>query len=252
MLIRFAALLAALLTLAPAGPAAVLTVSAAISLTDALEEAGSLYRSASGDEVRFNFGGSNVLARQIVNGAPVDVFISADEAQMKVVEAAGGVLAGSRVDLLGNTLAVVVAQSGTSIKDAEGLAGAGVKRIALGAPEAVPAGVYARQYLPAAGIWERVAPRVVPVANVRAALTAVETATVDAAIVYESDVRAASRSRLAFLIQGAHSPRIVYPAAVLARSANRDAAARFLTFLRGAQASAIFKRFHFIPIAGQR
>src|SRR4051812_46265512 len=106
MWVRFAALLAALLTLAPARPAAILTVSAAISLTDALEEAGRLHRTAGGDDVRFNFGGSNVLARQIVNGAPVDVFISADEAQMKLVEAAGELLPGSRVDLLGNTLAV--------------------------------------------------------------------------------------------------------------------------------------------------
>ena len=116
-----------------------LTVSAAISLTDALEEAGRAYRAAGGGEVRFNFGGSNVLARQILNGAPVDLFVSADEAQMKLIEAAGAIASDSRVDLLGNKLAVVLSSSAPAVKDAEGLAQPGIRRMPRS--DAVPAGV---------------------------------------------------------------------------------------------------------------
>jgi molybdate transport system substrate-binding protein len=236
---------------ASAAPAA-LTVSAAISLTDALEEVSRAYRAAGGGEVRFNFGGSNVLARQIVNGAPVDLFISADEAQMKLVDTSGAVASGTRVDLLGNKLAVVLSSSAPAITDAEGLAQPAIRRLALGDPEAVPAGVYAKQYLQSAGVWDRLAARVVPVANVRAALTAAETGNVDAAIVYESDVSSAAKTRVAFVVSGASAPRIVYPAAVLARSKNRAEADRFLAFLRGKEASAIFRRFRFEPTAGAR
>src|SRR5262245_5338906 len=100
-----------LCTLASQGAAAraPITVSAATSLTDVLDAVARAYRAGGGGEVRFNFGGSNTLARQIVNGAPADLFISADEAQMDVVQKAGLVAAGSRVDLVSNQLAVVAA-----------------------------------------------------------------------------------------------------------------------------------------------
>jgi molybdate transport system substrate-binding protein len=236
----------------PQKSAAVVTVSAAISLTDALEEAGRAYRASGAGDVRFNFAGSNVLARQILSGAPVDVFVSADEAQMQLIEAAGAVAPGTRVDLLGNHLAVVLSSSAPSVTSAEGLAQAAIRRIALGDPEAVPAGVYAKQYLKAAGVWDRLAARVVPVANVRAALTATETGSVDAAIVYASDLSAVTRARLAFVVTGPAAPRIVYPAAILARSKNRVEAERFLAFLKGPDAGAVFKRYRFEPLAVAR
>src|SRR6478609_1027980 len=198
----------------PQAPA-VITVSAAISLTDALDEIGRAYRASGGPEVRFNVAGSNVLARQIVNGAPVDLFVSADETQMTVVEQAGGVAPGTRVDLLRNQLAVVVPAAGPAIAAIEALAQPAIRRLALGDPEAVPAGVYAKQYLQAVGLWTALSSRVVPVVNVRAALTAVETGSADAAIVYRSDVTAANRARLAFVVSGDKAPRIVYPAAIV-------------------------------------
>ena len=228
------------------------TVSAAISLTEVLEEAARVFSAAGGPEVRFNFAGSNVLARQITSGAPVDLFISADEAQMAVVEAAGLVAEGTRVDLLGNHLAVVLSASAPGVTSAADLAQPGIRRIALGDPAAVPAGAYARQYLEKAGVWEKVAAKVVPVANVRAALTAAQTATADAAIVYESDLAAASRVRLAFVVSGADAPAIVYPAAIIARSKNRAAADRFLLFLRSPAAAALFTKYRFEPHATVR
>jgi len=227
-----------------------LTVSAAISLTDALEEAGRAYRASGGGEVRFNFAGSNVLARQIVNGAPVDLFISADEAQMQLAADAGSIAAGTRVDLLRNRLAVVVSSSAPPIEKIQDLIQPAFRRIALGDPQAVPAGVYAKAYLQAVNLWSPLASRIVPVANVRAALTAVETGSADAAILYRSDLNAASRARLAFVVSGAGAPRIIYPAAVVQGSRQRAEAERFLAFLRGAQAAAIFTRYGFEPFPG--
>ena len=243
-------LLWALLPPGPAPPAP-LVVSAAISLTDALEEAGRAWTAAGGGMVRFNFAGSNVLARQIVAGAPVDVFISADEAQMQVALAAGAIVPETKVDLFGNRLAVVTAAGAPAIRTVQDLTQPGVKRIAIGDPQAVPAGVYAKQFLQRAGVWDALAGRIVPVAHVRAALSAVETGSADAAIVYQSDVRDGGAARIAFLVTGPLAPRIVYPGAVVRRSKDRAAAARFLAFLGGSEAGAIVRRYRFEPMPGR-
>lgn len=228
-----------------------LTVSAAISLTDSLEAVAKAYASSGGGPVRFNFAGSNVLARQLVNGAPADVFISADETQMDVAERAGVIDRATRVALLGNRLAVMTRKdaTGSSIRKVEDLGRENVRRIALGDPSAVPAGVYARSYLETAGVWPRVAAKIVPVANVRAALTVVENGSADAAIVYETDAALATNAVMAFVVTGPAAPRIVYPAAVVMRSRQRDAAHRFLSFLTGHQAAPIFRKFGFTPLA---
>src|SRR3954465_9326416 len=112
-----------------------LTVSAAISLSEALEEIAAAFRARGGAAGSFNFGASNMLARQIVNGAPVDVFVSADEAQMDVVERAGLILAGSRSKVTGNTLVLVV-DAHSPVKTIEDLGSADVRRIAIGDPAA--------------------------------------------------------------------------------------------------------------------
>ncbi len=232
---------------APQGvPPEPLTVAAAVSLTQALEEMAAAYATAGGGPVRFNLAGSNVLARQIVNGAPADVFISADEAQMDVVEKAGAVLAGSRVDLVENQLAVVSTPERVDFVRREfARAPAEIRRLAIGDPAAVPAGVYARRYLEQRGLWTAYEPRIVPTTNVRAALAAVETGSVDAAIVYVTDLAATRTAVLAFAVPAKDGPRIVYPAAVLAASRNQAEAMRFLAFLRGPEAAAIFVRHRF-------
>ena len=241
-LVTLLALLLAVLTPPPSEEP--LLVSAAISLTDALREVDAAYTAAGGGPVRFNLAGSNVLARQIVNGAPADVFISADEAQMDYVEARGGIDRSSRFDLLSNRLAVVTPH-GRARALPEAAALLNVRRIAVGDPAAVPAGVYARQFLERAGLWNRLEDRLLPLGNVRAALAAAESGSVDAAIVYESDAAASARVELAFVVTGEAAPRIVYPAAVVARSRKRQAAAKFLAFLRGREAEAIFRKYRF-------
>lgn len=240
------ALLCSLTALQAPAPEPIL-VAAAVSLSDVLEEIAAAYAAAGGARVRFNLAGSNVLARQIVNGAPADVFISADEAQMHVVEKAGAVLAGSRVDLVGNQLAVVTTPERLDVvRDQFLRAAAGIRRVAIGDPAAVPAGVYARRYLEQRGLWAAYESRLVPTTNVRAALTAVETGGVDAAIVYLTDLAAARAAVLAFAVPVADGPRIVYPGAVVASSRNQAEAKRFLAFLREPMAAAIFARHKFV------
>jgi molybdate transport system substrate-binding protein len=226
-----------------------LTVSAAVSLTESLEAIGKVYLAGGGTPVRFNFAGSNVLARQLVNGAPADVFISADEVQMDVAGAAGAIDIGSRVDLLGNRLAVIVRPDNRPIREIRELLRTDIRRVALGDPSAVPAGVYARQYLQAQGVWDAIEGKVVPVGNVRAAVAAVENGSADAAIVYETDAGLSRTAITALVVSGPGAPRIVYPAAIVSGSRQRDRARRFLSFLRGAKASAVFRKFRFIPLA---
>jgi molybdate transport system substrate-binding protein len=230
-----------------------IAVSAAVSLSEALEEIAKAYAAGGGGPVRFNFAGSNVLARQIVNGAPADLFISADEEQMNVVDKAGALRAGTRVDLLSNLLAVIAPPDRVAFVR-EQFAGAppAIKRLAIGDPAAVPAGVYARQYLEKRGLWKAYEPRIVPTMNVRAALTAVDTGAADAAIVYVTDAAVARNAAIAFIVPVEEGPRIVYPAAIMSGAANREAAERFLTFLRGREASAIFTRHKFTPLHGAK
>ena len=231
----------------PSPPA--ITVSAAVSLTDALTAIANDYASAGRGTVRFNFGASNVLARQIVSGAPVDVFISADEAQMDVVAQAGMVLDGTRVALLSNQLAVVVPNDRPrTFKSIRDIADPALKRIAIGDPAAVPAGVYARQYLEKEGLWAAIEPRVVPAGSVRAALTAVESGAADAGIVYRTDARTAMRATVAWVVPVAAGPRIVYPSAVMKGSRTVAEARRFVDYLRGPDAARTFDRLGFTVI----
>jgi molybdate transport system substrate-binding protein len=205
------------------------------------------YAAAGGGALRFNLAGSNVLARQIVNGAPADVFISADEAQMEVVEKAGAILAGSRFDLVGNQLAVAaVPEKAALVRQEFARAPAAIRRLAIGDPAAVPAGVYAKRYLEQKNLWSSYESRIVPTTNVRAALTAVETGSADAAIVYLTDLAAARSAVLAFAVPAAEGPRIVYPAAVVAASRHQAEARRFLAYLRQPAARAIFARYKFV------
>ena len=216
-----------------------LHVSAAASLTDVLQEIASHYS----DKVVFNFGGSSILARQIQEGAPADVFISADELKMDDLQRRGLIVPKSRRKILSNTLVIVVTRDSklriTSAKDLVG------HTIAIGQPESVPAGIYAKTYLLKQGIWDRVAGKVIPTESVRAALAAVESGNVDAGIVYKTDALISRSVKIACEVKD--GPKISYPAAVTADSRQKRAAHKFLDFLQSAQARAIFRRHGFLP-----
>ena len=146
-------------------------VFAAASLSDGLKEIATAYELQSGDQLVFNFAASGTLARQIEAGAPADIFFSADEAQMDVVEQKGLLLPGTRLSRLSNTLVFVVPSDSTlGLKSAQDLVNPKVGRIALGNPLTVPAGSYAKAYLSKSDVWAKVEPKVLPTENVRAAL----------------------------------------------------------------------------------
>jgi molybdate transport system substrate-binding protein len=227
-----------------APPRGDILVSAATSLTEVFQELTSLWKLRSQERIVLNFGASNVLARQIAAGARVDLFVSADEAQMDLV--AGHMMASSRVGLLSNQLAIAVPDDRVRrFGSARELAGPTIRRIALGDPAAVPAGVYAKAYLQKLGIWDAIVPKVVPSGSVRLALAAVENGAADAAIVYRTDIAAARRAREAFVVPIAHGPRIVYPAAIVRDGPNTNGAKRFLAFLKSTDATRVFARAGF-------
>lgn len=220
-------------------------VSAAASLADVLQQLAPLYERRTGERLVVNFAASNTLARQIVFGAPVDLFISADEAQMNSV--AAEIVPGTRVDLLSNQLAIAVPDDRPrTLTSARDLADASIRRIAIGDPAAVPAGVYARQYLQSIGVWPQIASRIVPSGSVRLALAAVENGAADAAIVYRTDIQSAAHARAALVIPRGEGPRISYPAAVIRNGKNTAGARRALDFLRSTDAGAVFARAGFL------
>jgi molybdate transport system substrate-binding protein len=220
-------------------------VSAAASLADVMETIARAYEKRAGVRVVVNTGASNTLARQIAAGAAVDLFVSADEAQMDAVRRE--IVPGTRVDLLSNQLAVAVpSDRPRTLRSARDLIDPAFKRIAIGDPAAVPAGVYAKAYLEKLGIWAAVSAKVVPSASVRLALAAVENGAADAAIVYRTDLATTKRASLALSIPITDGPRIAYPAAVIRSGHNREGATRLLTWLQSADAARIFKASGFI------
>ena len=221
-----------------------LFVSAAASLTDVMKELGSRFEKQSGHKVVLNFGASSMLARQIEESAPADVFVSADEAQMDRLDQAGLIDHATRIDLLTNTLVVVTRPDArVSVRSLDDLAK--LDRFALADPQSVPAGVYVKAALTKAGLWEKLQPKIVPAENVRAALAVVQSGNADAGFVYATDARSAPELRVAFTIPAEQSGKIIYPAALLAHSTHRSEAARFLEFIRGNDAADVFQRAGF-------
>jgi molybdate transport system substrate-binding protein len=232
-----------------------LLVFAAASLADALEEAGAEWEAEHpGEPVDFSFAGSNDLARQIAAGAPADLFVAADREQLEMAAVGGRVDLESAVALLGNDLVVVVPAADMTGEEVPEVRSArdllAFERLGLADPEAVPAGVYARRWLEASGVWEEIAPRVVPALDVRANLAAVASGSVPVGIVYATDAAAGGLSERVRVIYRMTTPRhhpwIVYWAAIVTdRGPADDRSERFLGFLAGPDAGAIFRRHGF-------
>lgn len=241
-------LVASLAAALPARPPT-LKVYAAASLAESLADIAKLYAAQGGAAVRLNLAASGTLVRQIQEGAPADLMVSADEAQMDRLDKAGDLAPGSRVDLVGNALVVVAAaDSRLALTCAADLAAPALGRLAVGDPDTVPAGVYARRWLTAAGVWGKLAGRTVPCESVRAVLAAVESGEVDAGVVYRTDARVSRKVKVAFAAPAAQSPVVTYPAALLKDAPSGPEAARFLAFMQGPAAAALFRSRGFIPL----
>lgn len=214
---------------------ATLTASVAASLHPAITEAAARFTQA---KVICNFGASGSLARQIVNGAPADVFVSAGPKPMDDLAARGLLLPDTRRDLLRNEMVLVTARADVACFDS--LSGPQVKHIALGEPNSVPAGDYGRQVLTALQLWERLQPKLVFAQDARQVLTHVASGNADAGIVYTTDARIEPKVRIACAAPpGTHDP-VVYPMAVLTSTRNAASARAFAEFLAGPEARAIF------------
>ena len=247
-------LLAAVVGLVAGAPSAAqqpttgsITVSAAISLKDALGQLGPMYeKRVPGAKVTFNFGGSGTLAQQIEQGAPVDVFFSAATKEMNDVATAGLVL-GVPHDIVTNSLVLITPKDQTGVMTLENLTAPSVKKIALGEPKTVPAGMYARESLGKLGLLGALEPKIVYAKDVRAVLTFVETGNADAGFVYVTDALQSQKVRtVATVPADSHDP-IVYPAAVLKNSRNSELAKAFVDFLSGSDAMVVFQTFGFTP-----
>lgn len=224
-------------------------VFAAASLTDSMKEMATAYEKETGDTLKFNFAGSNTLAQQIQSGAPADVFFSADEAKMDALAKAGLIVDSTRANLLGNSLVIITAATdGYKLTKAADLAAPGLRRLSLADTRAVPAGVYAKAYLEKAGLWKAVESRVAPAENVRAALAVVESGNAEAGIVYKTDAAISKKVKVALEIPESEVPAIRYPAAVVKDARNPEGAGRFLKWLSGDKARAIFVKFGFSPL----
>jgi len=229
------------------------TVFAAASLTDALQDLGRGFEADSGIDVRFSFAGSSLLARQIEAGAAADVFFSADEDWMDYLAARGLIRPGSRRDVLTNRLVLVApADADVTLKIAPKFAlvvTLGDGRLALADP-AVPAGRYAKAALTALGVWQVVRSKTVQAENVRVALAYVARGEAGLGIVYATDAKAEPRVRIVDTFPPETHPRIVYPAALTADGDSAEARA-FLDYMIGPKAAAVFRRYGFGLAAGR-
>lgn len=252
MLQRLAAVLAlfALFAAAPQAAAAqqALTVFAAASLKNALDDANAAFTKATGVKVTASYAASSALAKQIEQGAPADIFVAADVDWMDYLAQRQLVRPDTRVNLLGNTLVLIAPQDSPlgTIEIGRGfdiakLAGDG--RIAVANVTAVPAGRYAKAALESLGAWAAAAPKLAQAENVRASLAFVARGETPLGIVYASDAQVELKVKIIGVFPGGSYPAITYPAAAIAGA--RPAAARYLQFLRSGAAKTIFEQYGF-------
>lgn len=238
--------------LASPGPAAgvEVTFSAAISFKEAMEELGRAFtRRHPGVTVRWNFGASGELQKQIEAGAPVDLFASAATRQMDELQARGAVVAATRRTFARNGLVVVVPPDARALLAAPAdLRGAGVKRLVVGNPRTVPAGQYAEESLRALGLWEQLRPRLVLAENVRQVLAYVARGEAEAGVVYATDVLARRDAvRVAFrLPEESYGPALA-PVAVVTGGGQPALARDFIELLVSAEGQAVLARLGFLP-----
>jgi molybdate transport system substrate-binding protein len=227
-----------------------ITVFAAASLTNVLQELGDGFTKETSVPVRFSFAASSALARQIENGAPADVFFSADLEWMDYLQTRNLIQRGTRHDVLGNRL-VLIAPADSKIKlkiepHFAMVAALGKGRWATGDPDAVPVGRYAREALTTLGVWNDLADRVVRADSVRSALAFVDRGEVPLGIVYETDALIDKKVRVVDVFPANSHLPIIYPIALT--SAAKTDAAGFVAYIRGPAGAIAFKAYGFTPL----
>ena len=243
-IVAAATLSATAVAVAAAGP---VVVFAAASLKNALDAIAARWQATTGGPVTISYAATSTLAKQIDNGAPADIFISADRRWMDYLQERTLIATKSRIDLLGNSLVLIAPADSplgrkrpVSIAPGFPLAALlGDGRLAMADPNSVPAGIYGKAALTTLGVWAAVADRIAAAENVRAALLLVARGEAPLGIVYKTDAHAEPMVKIVATFPAASHPPIVYPMA-LTRSA-RPRAAAFAQYLRGAAARALFE-----------
>jgi molybdate transport system substrate-binding protein len=235
-----------MLILPLAAAAQQLTVSAAASLTDAFKEIGRKFEATkSGVTVRYNFAASGVLIQQIAQGAPVDVFASADPETMNRGAEQKLIDTDTRRDFAANSVVLVAPmQGGPDLKALADLTRPEVKRIAIGKAETVPVGRYTKQSLEAANLWATLQPKLVQADSVRQVLDYVARGEVEAGFVYRTDAAIMADKVKVVLAAGGHTP-VTYPVAVVSESRQKALAKEFADYLRSPAAQEVLARFGF-------
>ncbi|HEY9908357.1 MAG TPA: molybdate ABC transporter substrate-binding protein [Thermosynechococcaceae cyanobacterium] len=222
-----------------------LLVSAAASLKDVLEELKPVYQATKPGAITYNLGASGALQQQIENGAPADVFISAAQKQMDTLEKKGLLVEGTRINLVGNQLVLIVPRESSEVNGFSDLSKPAIERVAIGEPRSVPAGQYAQQVLENLGVWEQVRPKLVLANSVRQVLASVESGNATAGIVYATDAKTSKKVRIVATANEKDHQPIVYPIAVLKNSKQAIAGKEFIRFLTSALAQATFQKYGF-------
>ena len=243
---NFSTAVGAFLTLAIAKPAYAferLTIFAAASLKNALDAAGSAWQASTSGELAISYAASSALAKQIEQGAPADVFFSADRDWMDYLAERNLLKPGSAVELLGNEIVLIApaeSKAATIItKDFPLASLLGEGRLAMADAKSVPGGKYGKASLESLGVWSSVESRIAQAENVRAALKLVATGEASLGIVYKTDAIAEPSVKIIGTFPADSHPPIIYPVAVIATSQNAKAA-QFVKFLKSAEAQAIF------------
>ncbi|HYC24737.1 MAG TPA: molybdate ABC transporter substrate-binding protein [Roseiarcus sp.] len=222
-----------------------IVVFAAASMKTALDEAAAKFRAETGVDAKISYGGSLALARQLSQGAPADIFLSADEDSMDEAVKGGAIKPESRTDLLANTLVVVANKDSALVSlpltptAVEAAIGAG--RLATGEVNSVPVGKYAKEALTRLGLWDEVAPHLAMTDNVRAALAFVARNEAPLGIVYATDAAAEPAVKIVAVFPASSHRPIVYPVA-LTQASHNPSAVKFFDFLRSPTAGSIFTR----------
>ena len=260
-LLTFVILITVFLTVSLAGcagttpttptPSVTLNIQAAASLTDALKEINSQYiQSKPNVTVTPNFASSGTLQKQIEQGAPADIFISAGASQMDALQKANLIITDTRKNLLNNKVVLVVPNDSTlGLTGFQDLALDKVKKIAIGDPKSVPAGTYAQQAFDELGITAQVQPKYVIGADVKAVLAYVESGNVDAGVVYSTDALISTKIKVIAGAPDDINAKIVYPVAVVAASKYQAQAKDYENYLFGPQAKAVFEKYGFTLVS---
>lgn len=224
-----------------------LTISAAASLTDSLQEIQTLYQQQHPNvTLTFNFAASGTLQKQIEQGAPADLFFSAGSKQMEALISANLIDKAHEKDLLANDLVLVVPKdSSVALTSPKDLTNEAIKKLAVGTPESVPAGMYAKQTLEKAGLWDSLQSKIVLTKDVKQVLSYVETGNAEAGFVYKTDAMDSNGVKVAFTTDADSHDPILYPAGVVSATTHPEEVAAFYDYLQTDEAQAIFEKHGF-------